>query len=50
MSFDRGRDERQRDGIFAGLGYRFKNYAHKASSLVLNKPEHSTKAESRFDP
>ena len=27
MSFDRGRVERQRDGIFAGLGQRFKDCA-----------------------
>ena len=27
MSFDRGRVERQRDGIFAGLGQRFKDGA-----------------------
>ena len=27
MSFDRGRVERQRDGIFAGLGQRFKDRA-----------------------
>jgi len=27
MSFDRGRVERQRDGVFAGLGQRFKDRA-----------------------
>lgn len=31
MSFDRGRVERQRDGIFAGLGQRFKDYAPSPS-------------------
>jgi hypothetical protein len=31
MSFDRGRVERQRDGIFAGLGQRFKDGAPSSS-------------------